>query len=94
MFRSHALGTAALLIAVGCAPSLREVPEARPEAAVSRKLRKVDAAVEEMVAARKLAGAVILVAKDGQVVFSGTYGKMDLDAGTRCGPTPSSGSIR
>src|SRR6185295_10282258 len=85
MTRSRILGIAALLLA-GCAPSLREVPEARPEAPVSQKLRKVDAVVEEMIGARKLAGAIVLVAKDGQVVFSGSYGKMDLEAGTAMRP--------
>src|ERR1041384_4270457 len=86
MVRSRFLGIAALLIAVGCAPSLREVPAGRVEPSASQKLRKVDAVVEEMIAARKLAGAVVLVAKDGQVVFSGTYGKMDVDAGTPMRP--------
>lgn len=86
MVRSRALGIVALLIAAGCAPSLREVPAGRVEASTSQKLRKVDAVVEEMIAAHKLAGAVILVAKDGQVVFSGTYGKMDVDAGTPMRP--------
>ena len=80
MNRSRAVGIFALLTLAACAPSLREVP------AASRKLPKVDAAMEEMIAARKLAGAVVLVAKDGQIVFSGTYGKMDLEAGTAMRP--------
>jgi CubicO group peptidase (beta-lactamase class C family) len=86
MLRSRILGTVALLVLAGCSPSLREVPQVRPDTGVSQKLRKVDAAMEEMVAARKLAGGVVLVAKDGQVVFSGTYGKMDLEAGTAMRP--------
>ena len=76
----------ALLLASGCAAPLREVPEIRPEASTAQKLRKVDAVVEEMIAARKLAGAIVLVAKDGQVVFNGVYGKMDLEAGTPMRP--------
>src|SRR5690242_8527155 len=80
MTRSRAVGILALLTLAACAPSVREVP------AASRKLPKVDAAMEEMIAARKLAGAVVLVAKDGQIVFSGSYGKMDLEAGTAMRP--------
>jgi len=86
MIRSLARGIVCLLLVAGCTPALREVPEARPEASVSGKLRKVDVIVEEMIAAKKLAGAVVLVAKDGQVVFTGTYGKMDLEAGRAMRP--------
>src|SRR5215471_1966853 len=82
MVRSLSRGILALLFASGCSPTLREVPEIRPEPAVSLKLRKVDAVFEEMIAAKKLAGAVVLIAKDGRVVFSESYGKMDLEAGT------------
>src|SRR4029453_10276483 len=86
MSRSLARGIVALLFAAGCGPSLREVPEIRPEASVSGKLRRVDAVVEEMIAAKKLAGAVVVAAKDGQLVFAGAYGKMDLEAGTAVRP--------
>ena len=82
MVRSLSRGILAFLFAAGCGPTLREVPQIRPEPPVSQKLRKVDTVVEEMIAAKKLAGAVVLIAKDGQVVFSETYGKMDLEVGT------------
>lgn len=86
MIRSLARGIIVLLFAAGCGPSLREVPEVRPDASVSGKLRRVDAVVEEMIAAKKLAGAVVVAAKDGQVVFTGSYGKMDLEAATAMRP--------
>jgi CubicO group peptidase (beta-lactamase class C family) len=80
------LGIAALLLFLGCGSPVREVPEARPAPPVSEKFRKVDAAVEEMIAGKKLAGAIVLVAKDGRIVFTGTYGKMDLEAGVPMRP--------
>src|SRR5258706_7717504 len=68
-----------LLAALGCAAPapVRLSPE---------KLRQVDAVVEDMVAKNKIAGAVVLIAKDGAPVFTGTYGKMDLEAGTPMRP--------
>jgi CubicO group peptidase (beta-lactamase class C family) len=62
-----------LLAAFGCAAPapVRLSPE---------KLRQVDAVVEDMVAKKKLAGAIVMVAKDGAVAFTGVYGKMDLEA--------------
>jgi len=77
MMRSAAVVLTTLLLALGCGPSLREVQE---------KLHKVDGVMEEMIASKKVAGAVVLVAKDGEVVFNGTYGKMDLEAGTPMRP--------
>src|SRR5688572_29992202 len=77
---------ALLLPAFGCASPLRDIPEGRPDAGIAQKFKKVDAVLEEMIAARKLAGAIVLAAKDGQVVFNGVYGKMDLEAGTPMQP--------
>jgi CubicO group peptidase (beta-lactamase class C family) len=79
MMRSLARGIVCLLVAAGCGPSL-------PEAPAPEKFRKVDAVVQEMIAAKKLAGAVILVARNGQLAYTGTYGKMDLEAGTPMRP--------
>jgi len=53
---------------------------AQQTALAPEKLRKVDGILEEMVAKKKLAGAIVMVAKDGAVVFTGVYGKMDLEA--------------
>ncbi len=47
----------------------------------SQKLQRIDAVIEEMIAQQKIAGELILVAKNGEVVFSRAYGKMDLEAG-------------
>src|SRR6516165_5933513 len=53
MVRSLSRGILAFLFAAGCGPTLREVPQIRPEPPVSQKLRKVDTVVEEMIAAKK-----------------------------------------
>jgi CubicO group peptidase (beta-lactamase class C family) len=74
-----ALATALLL---GCGPTLREVPEGRPSTAASEKLHQMDGKIQEMIAKKKIAGEVVLVAKDGEIVFTGVYGTMDLEAGT------------
>jgi CubicO group peptidase (beta-lactamase class C family) len=81
MRRLWAIALAGVLVA-GCAPALREVREAQVDPAVAAKLRKVDAAIQELIAAKKMAGEVVLVAKDGEIVYSSAHGKMDLEAGT------------
>src|SRR5689334_4333606 len=77
-FWAFALAT---LFFLGCGPAHREVPESRPSAAAAAKLQKVDAAIQELIAAKKMAGEVVLVAKDGEIVYTGVYGKMDLESG-------------
>jgi CubicO group peptidase (beta-lactamase class C family) len=64
--------TLAMLFSVGCATS-------RPGLS-QEKLHRIDAVVEDMIAKNKIAGAIVMVAKDGAVAFTGTYGKMDLEA--------------
>lgn len=75
------MATLVLISGFGCAPAVREVQEARPGAAAAEKLRKLDAVIEKMISDGKMAGEVILVAKDGEIVFRGVYGKRDLEAG-------------
>jgi CubicO group peptidase (beta-lactamase class C family) len=70
--KSFAATTLALLLALGCATSQPGLSQ--------EKLHKVDAVVEDMIAKNKIAGAIVMVAKDGVVAFTGTYGKMDLEA--------------
>src|SRR6185436_6463446 len=81
--RTLALPVLALLAALGCAG-----PQAAPPASVlsQEKLHKIDSVVGELVEKHKIAGAVVMVAKDGATVFTGTYGKMDLEAGTPMRP--------
>ncbi len=67
-----AVATLALLLVLGCA--------APPPALSQEKLHHVDGIIEDMIAKKKLAGAIVMVAKDGAVVFTGVYGKMDLEA--------------
>ena len=70
----------AFLVSCGSAP--REISVARPSAAVATKLQRVDAAIQELIAAKKMAGEVVLVAKDGEIVYTGVQGKLDLESGT------------
>lgn len=73
-----ALSLLSLLASLGCAGS----PAAPPASVLSQeKLHKIDPVIQEMVARHKIAGAVVMVAKDGAVAFTGTYGQMDLEAG-------------
>ena len=67
-----AVSSLAFLLALGCG--------APPPGLSQEKLHRVDAVIEDMIAKNKIAGEVILVAKDGEVVFTGVYGKMDLEA--------------
>ena len=72
-----------LLFVAGCATVGGEVPQGSPESVglSPEKLHKIDGVIEDMVAKKKLAGAIVMVAKDGVVAFTGVYGKMDLEAG-------------
>ena len=70
--KRFAMTTLALLLSLGCA--------AQPPALSQEKLHKVDGILEDMIAKKKLAGAIVMVAKDGAVAFTGVYGKMDLEA--------------
>src|SRR5579883_1533670 len=66
----------------GCAAAGGELPQGTPESVglSSEKLHRVDGVIEEMIAKKKLSGAIVMVAKDGVVAFTGVYGKMDLEA--------------
>ena len=73
---------AALLLLAGCASVGGDVPQGTPESVglSSEKLHQVDGVIEDMVAKKRLAGAIVMVAKDGVIAFTGVYGKMDLEA--------------
>jgi CubicO group peptidase (beta-lactamase class C family) len=60
----------------------QETRQATPESVglSSEKLHQVDGILHEMVEKKKLAGAIVMVAKNGAVAFTGVYGKMDLEA--------------
>lgn len=78
--KRFAMSVLALLLLVGTALS-QEVPTGTPESVglSSEKLKKVDAVVEDLIARKKLAGAIVMVAKDGRIAFTGVYGKMNLE---------------
>jgi len=74
---------AALALLLVCGPlRAQELKQAAPESVglSSEKLHKVDGIIGEMIEKKKLAGAIVMVAKDGQIAFTGVYGKMDLEA--------------
>ena len=79
--KRFAIATLALLLIGGIARG-QELKQATPESVglSSEKLHKVDGIVGEMIEKKKLAGAIVMVAKDGQIAFTGVYGKMDLEA--------------
>ena len=49
----------------------------------AEKLGQVSPAVQDLVDAEKIAGASVLVARKGKVVFFETFGMMDKEAGKR-----------
>jgi len=63
----------------------KELPTAKPEEVgmSADKLAKVDKVMLDFVAKKKLAGAIVAVARKGKVVHFGTYGKMTWNATRR-----------
>ncbi|HVR87526.1 MAG TPA: serine hydrolase domain-containing protein [Planctomycetota bacterium] len=76
------MATLALILLAGVPVLGDEVPQGTPESVglSGEKLHQVDGLLEDMVAKKKLAGALVMVAKDGVIAFTGVYGKMDLEA--------------
>ncbi|MDP6544607.1 MAG: serine hydrolase domain-containing protein [Phycisphaerae bacterium] len=59
-----------------------ELPKVKPSAVgmSAKKLAKVDTAVNALVAKKRLAGAIVMVARHGKVVLQKSYGQMDIEA--------------
>lgn len=77
-----------LIYILGClgfalAVSARELPFVAPEIASkwSTKLGKVDSVVEDLIKQKRLAGATVMIAQHGELVYFNIFGKMDLDSG-------------
>jgi len=72
----------ALLLLAGIPALGQDVRQGTPESVglSSEKLHQVDGILQEMVEKKKLAGAIVMVAKDGVIAFTGVYGRMDLEA--------------
>jgi len=70
----------ALYLTIGVAA--RELPVVSPESAdmSATKLSKVDGIIEELRQQKKLAGATVMIARHGKIVYFKTFGKMDLEA--------------
>ena len=47
----------------------------------SEKLQKIAPVIAEMIEKKKIAGEVIIIAKDGQIAFLEAWGKQDIEAG-------------
>lgn len=59
----------------------KEIPMVEPDKVGmdAEKLTKVDAKMESLVQSKRLAGAVVLVARKGKIALFNAYGKMDLE---------------
>lgn len=59
-----------------------ELPVAKPESVgmSAEKLQQVDKVVEDLIAKKRLAGAIVAVTRHGKVVYNKTFGKMDIEA--------------
>ena len=59
-------------------PSDVSITNAKRVGMSPNKLQKITPAVEALIEEQKLAGAVVLVAKKGQIVFTGSFGWADI----------------
>jgi len=81
--KHRAIYTWVLLSAVSVtAARAAELPRVKPaEVGMSaRKLGEVDVAVTKLVTEKKLAGAVVTIARHGRIVLHKPYGQMDIEA--------------
>ena len=60
------------------APYDVSITNAKQVGASSNKLEKIGPAVQELIEKQKLAGAVVLVARKGQIIFTGCFGWADI----------------
>ena len=73
-----------LLLAVSAIPARGdELPRVKPSAVgmSEKKLAEVDTAVSALVTRKRLAGAIVMVARHGKVVLQKSYGQMDIETG-------------
>lgn len=83
-----------LALALACAALTQGTATAEPPAAPPQaealtaqgfspeRLKRLDAAIDEQIAAKQLAGGVMAVLRDGQPVVFKAYGQQDIEAGT------------
>lgn len=77
---------ACLLALLICSPlSAEELPTASPAEVglSSEKLKEADAVVEELIAEGRIAGAIVLVARHGEIAHFEAFGVRDLDSGEK-----------
>lgn len=69
----------------GLAVTAREVPFVSPASADqwSAKLGKVDSVVEELIQQKRIAGATVMIARHGELVYFNIFGQMDREADKR-----------
>ncbi|MGY8770522.1 MAG: serine hydrolase domain-containing protein [Pirellulales bacterium] len=72
------------LLAIGfsSSASAAEIASASPESVgmSATKLAEVNPVMDKFVADKRLAGGIVLVAKDGKIVHRSTHGQMDIEA--------------
>jgi CubicO group peptidase (beta-lactamase class C family) len=76
-------GLFTLCLSVSAAAFAAELPHAKPSAVglSAAKLAIVDAEVESLIQKKRLAGAIVAIAKDGKVAHFKEYGKRSLETG-------------
>lgn len=83
MRTSLAVYSLALLLLLPTRATAEALPAVNPERVglSATELSQIDSLMESYVADKKLAGIVLLVARDGKVAHAGVYGKMNLESG-------------
>lgn len=83
LFRRPLFLAGPLSLALALAVAAEELTVASPESVgmSGAKLAEVAPIVEKLCAQKKLAGATVMIARHGKLVYFKTFGKMDLEAG-------------
>ncbi|PHR96624.1 MAG: serine hydrolase [Blastopirellula sp.] len=71
-----------LSISVPYSASAAEIPSVSPESVgmSATKLAEINKVMDKLVADKRLAGGIVLIAKDGKIVHRSTHGLMDIEA--------------
>jgi CubicO group peptidase (beta-lactamase class C family) len=72
-----------LVVALGCTSRGGELPVAAPHAVglSHQELRKIGPVIANLIERKKIAGEVVVIAKDGHVVYSEAWGMQEIEGG-------------